>query len=115
MIFTAKKEVFTLKQFLAGEHKEPVQSKTPLQKYIPMFSFMGLPDVTHHTFFSLSFSGAYWLVLGVAAVAFISTALEYYYRYKGKETTADIIETATKMTFPVAFYIFLYWGIVKTF
>lgn len=110
-----KKEVFTVKEFLAGERKESVQSETPRKNIIPAFGFMGLPDITHHTFFSLSFSGAYWVVFGVAFVALLSTFLEYYYRSKGNDRVADTIESVTRMTFPVAFYAFLYFGIVKTF
>jgi hypothetical protein len=114
MLFAPKKEVFTLKQFLAGEHKEP-QSKTPLQKYTPMMGFMGLPDITHHTFFSLGFSGAYWVVFGVAAFAFLSTLIEYIYRAKGNDRMGDIVETTTKLILPISFYMFLYFGIVKIF
>ncbi|MDQ1003942.1 hypothetical protein QFZ28_004342 [Neobacillus niacini] len=114
MIFTTKKEVFTVSEFLARQPKESAQSKTPQQNYTPLMGFMGI-DVTHGTFFSPSFSGAYWMVFGVAAVALLSTLLEYLYRRKGKEVTADIIATSTKIMFPIAFYIYLYFGIIAVF
>ncbi|MED4229482.1 hypothetical protein [Neobacillus cucumis] len=116
MFYTAKKidEVFTVSEFLARQPKESAQSKTPQDKYTPMFSFMGI-NVTHHTFFSTAFSGAYWVVFGVAGVALLSTLLEYICRTKGNERMADIIEGATKFMFPIAFYLFLYFGIVSVF
>ncbi|MCM2531716.1 hypothetical protein NDK43_03985 [Neobacillus pocheonensis] len=103
-----------MKEFLARQPKEPTQSKTPQQKYTPMFTFMGI-NVTHHTFFSAAYSGAYLIVFAVAGFALLSTALEYYYRTKGKENTADAIQTATKVILPLAFYLFLYFGIVAVF
>jgi hypothetical protein len=114
MIFAPKKEVFTVSEFLARQPKVPSQSKTPRKNIIPAFSFMGI-DVTHHTFFSTSFAGAYYVVFGVAAVAFLSTLLEYIYRTKGNDRMADIVETSTRLMFPIAFYIFLYFGIVAVF
>jgi hypothetical protein len=114
MIFSTKKEVFTVSEFLARQPKESAQSKTPHTNYTPMMGFMGI-DIGHKTFFSASFSGAYWLVFGVAAVALLSTLLEYICRVKGRETTADIIATSTKLMFPIAFYLFLYFGIVAVF
>ncbi|MEH7086499.1 hypothetical protein V7139_27795 [Neobacillus drentensis] len=104
-----------MSEFLARQPKETPQSKTPHKFIIPAFSFMGLPNVTHHTFFSASFSGAYLVVFSVAGVALLSTFLEYIYRVKGNDRAADLIETSTKLMFPIAFYIFLYFGIVTVF
>lgn len=114
MFFTKKEEVFTVSKFLARQPKVPTHSKTPQQKYTPMFSFMGI-NATHHTFFSSSFAGAYYVVFGVAGFCLLSTLLEQICRLKGRDNTADNIEKFTKIILPIAFYTFLYFGIVTVF
>ncbi|MEH7548238.1 hypothetical protein [Neobacillus vireti] len=115
MIFTSKKEeVFSLSEFLARQPKESAQCKTPKHNYTPMMGFMGI-NVTHHTFFSTAFSGAYWIVFGVAGFCLLSTLLEHICRTKGREDTADNIANFTKLILPVSFYTFLYFGLVSIF
>lgn len=115
MLFAKKEEVFTIKDFLAGEHKKSNNRKTSLINFNNSFGFMGI-DVTHKTFFSpSSFNAPYFLVFTVAGIALFSTFLEYRFRLNGRDHDADNIQSKTNLFFTISFYLFLYFGIIKTF
>ncbi|KAF0822493.1 hypothetical protein V7200_03475 [Cytobacillus firmus] len=113
MILAAKKkEVFTLKEFLAPQPKDPVHSKTP---HIPLYGYMGL-DTTSRSFFSgYDFNTPYYIVFGIAGVLLVSTLIENVFVAHGNPRKAEQVKAFTQFAMPVVFYIFLAVGIFKVF
>lgn len=111
-ILIRQKEVFTVKEFLAGKHKNLVHGKP---SYKPLYGFMGIDFNTHNAFSSYDFNMPYLVVFGVAGVLILSTLIEYTIASNGNPRKAELIESFTKLVMPIAFYGFLFYGIFKVF
>lgn len=109
-ILKNKKKVYSIREFLAAPQQAEITRAHPIKIY----GIAGI-DITHSTFFSPHFAEPFFVVFSVFAVAALSIAAEYYFRSTGNEVIADGIDTTMKFLFPTAFYLFLYFGIVKTF
>ncbi|MCP3738834.1 hypothetical protein [Rossellomorea sp. BNER] len=105
-----KIEKFTIKEFLALPQNKPYQKKN----YSSLNGIMGF-NISHHTFFNPIFNEPYFMVFMVFGVIILSALIEYLLRAHGKERKADTVDTLTKTFIPLSFFIFLYFGIVKTF
>ncbi|WP_342541062.1 hypothetical protein MHI39_08305 [Heyndrickxia sp. FSL K6-6286] len=111
-ILNKQKEVYTVKEFLAGKHKNLDHCKP---SYKPLYGFMGIDFNSHHTVSSYDFNMPYFVVFGVAGVLILSTLIEYTIASNGNPRKAETIESITKVIMPIAFYAFLFIGIVKVF
>ncbi|MCM3456555.1 hypothetical protein M3685_21890 [Heyndrickxia oleronia] len=112
MIIQKRKEVYTVKEFLAGKHKNLDHCKAP---YKTLYGFMGIDFNTHHTVSSYDFNMPYLVVFGVAGVLILSTLIEYTIASSGNPRKAEMVESITKMIMPIAFYAFLFIGFAKVF
>ena len=108
--FPQKKKVYSLREFLAA----PQQAEIPQAHPKKIYGIAGI-DITINTFFSPHFMSPFLVVFGVFTVASLSIVAEYYFRSTGNEVVADGIDTTMKFLFPMAFYLFLFAGIIRTF
>lgn len=114
MIFTVKKkEVFTLKEFLACQPKEPTQSKRPLTT--PLYGYMGLDTTSHSVFSGYDFNSPYYVVFGIAGVLLLSILVENIFIAHGNPRKAEQVKSFTQFVMPIVFYIFLAVGIFRIF
>lgn len=112
MIFTRRKEVYTVREFMAGKHKNLEHCKTST---LPLYGYMGLDINYNNPFKSYDFNIPYFIVFGVAGVVLISTLIEYTLSSYGNPRKAEMVESFTKVIMPIAFYVFLVIGIFRIF
>jgi len=111
MLYRTKiKKVSSIKEFLTADQPKEITRAHPLRLY----GITGI-DITHSDIWGAPFNEPFFVVFGVFAVAIFSIAGEYFFRSTGNEIVADAIAMTTKLLFPMAFYLFLYFGIIHTF
>ncbi|KYD04159.1 hypothetical protein B4102_3308 [Heyndrickxia sporothermodurans] len=111
MIFSKKKEVMSVKDFLACQPKKSHSHSS----YTPLYGFMGLDFNSHKSGNTYDFNMPYLVVFGVAGVLILSTLIEYTVASNGNPRKAEMIESFTKLAMPIVFYGFLFYGIFKVF
>jgi hypothetical protein len=113
VIFKTKTETYSVREFLAGDHKT---QPSPKKYDTPFFSFIGI-DISAKTFMpSSSPADTALLLVGGVGISLIGvTMLERHFVRNGDTLIAELISTTTNLLLPVGTFIYFTYKLFTIF